>query len=91
MKKNLLITGGSIFLGINLALSLKKKFNVYIGSRNQKRNYDASLETGCEAIPLDVTNVESVRDALIYCKPDIIIHAAATKSFSSRYFGKISF
>ncbi len=79
MKKNLLITGGSGFLGVNLALSLKKKFNVYIGSRNQKRNYDASLETGCEAIPLDVTNVESVRDALIYCKPDIIIHAAATK------------
>ena len=79
MKKNLLITGGSGFLGINLALSLKKKYNVFIGSRNQKRNYDASLETGCEAIPLDVTNIESVRDALIYCKPDIIIHAAATK------------
>ena len=79
MKKNLLITGGSGFLGVNLALSLKKKYNVYIGSRNQKRNYDASLETGCESIPLDVTNIESVRDALIYCKPDTIIHAAATK------------
>ncbi len=79
MKKNLLITGGSGFLGINLALRLRKKYNVFIGSRNQKRNYDAKLETGCEAIPLDVTNIESVRDAVIYCKPDIIIHAAATK------------
>ena len=79
MKKNLLITGGSGFLGINLALRLRKKYNVFIGSRNQKRNYDAKLETGCEAIPLDVTNIESVRDAIIYCKPDIIIHAAATK------------
>jgi FlaA1/EpsC-like NDP-sugar epimerase len=79
MKKNLLITGGSGFLGINLALSLKKKYNVFIGSRNQKRNYDASLKTGCEAIPLDVTNIESIRDAVIYCKPDTIIHAAATK------------
>ena len=37
------------------------------------------METGCEAIPLDVTNIESVRDAIIYCKPDTIIHAAATK------------
>ena len=79
MKKNLLITGGSGFLGINLALRLRKKYNVFIGSRNQKRNYDAKLETGCEAIPLDVTNIESVRDAVIYCKPHIIIHAAATK------------
>ena len=79
MKKNLLITGGSGFLGINLALRLRKKYNVFIGSRNQKRNYDAKLETGCEAIPLDVTNIESVRDAIIYCKPDTIIHAAATK------------
>ena len=79
MKKNLLITGGSGFLGVNLALSLKKKYNVYIGSRNQKRNYDASLETGCESIPIDVTNIESVRDALIYSKPDTIIHGAATK------------
>ncbi len=79
MKKNLLITGGSGYLGINLALRLKKKYNVFIGSRNQKRNYDASFQTKCEAIPLDVTNIESVRDAVIYCKPEIIIHAAATK------------
>ena len=79
MKKNLLITGGSGYLGVNLALSLKKKYNVFIGSRNQKRNYDASLKTNCEAIPLDVTNIESLRDAVIYCKPEIIIHAAATK------------
>lgn len=79
MKKNLLITGGSGYLGINLALKLKDKYNVFIGSRNQKRNYDASVKTGCEAIPLDVTNIESLRDAMIYCTPDIVIHAAATK------------
>ena len=79
MKKNLLITGGSGYLGINLALKLKKKYNVFLGSRNQKRNYDASLVTNCESIPLDVTNIESLRDAIIYCKPEVIIHAAATK------------
>ena len=79
MKKNLLITGGSGYLGVNLALALKKKYNVFLGSRNQKRNYDASKYSGCEAIPLDVTNINSIRDAVIYCRPDIIIHAAATK------------
>jgi UDP-N-acetylglucosamine 4,6-dehydratase/5-epimerase len=79
MKKNLLITGGSGYLGINLALSLKKKYNVFIGSRNQKRNFDASLKTNCEAIPLDVTNINSIRDAVIYSKPEVVIHAAATK------------
>ena len=79
MKKNLLITGGSGYLGINLALSLKNKYKVFLGSRNQKRNYDAAKHAGCEAIPLDVTNINSIRDAVIYCKPDIIIHAAATK------------
>ncbi len=79
MKKNILITGGSGYLGINLALKLKKNYNVFIGSRNQKRNYDANLKTKCEAIPLDVTNIESIRDAIIYSKPEIIIHAAATK------------
>ncbi len=79
MKKNILITGGSGYLGINLALKLKKKYNIFIGSRNQKRNYDANFKTKCEAIPLDVTNIESIRDAVIYSKPEIIIHAAATK------------
>jgi len=79
MKKRLLITGGSGYLGINLALSLKNKYKVFLGSRNQKRNYDAAKHTGCEAIPLDVTNINSIRDVVIYCKPDIIIHAAATK------------
>ena len=79
MKKNLLITGGSGFLGVHLALELKKKFNVFLGSRNQKRNREASNLTKCKDIPLDVSNISSVRDAVNYCNPSIIIHAAATK------------
>ena len=79
MKKNLLITGGSGYLGVNLALSLKKKYNVFLGSRNQKRNREAHKLTNCKDIPLDVSNINSIRDALIYCKPEIIVHAAATK------------
>ncbi len=79
MKKNILITGGSGYLGVNLALKLKSKFNIYLGSRNQKRNFEASKISGCESIPMDVTNINSIRDAVIYSKPEIIIHAAATK------------
>lgn len=38
------------------------------------RNY-----TGCETAPLDVSAIESVRDVFAEFKPDIVIHAAATK------------
>ena len=79
MKKNLLITGGSGYLGVNLALKLKKKYNVFLGSRNQKRNREASNITNCQDLPLDVTNINSLRDAFQFCKPEIVIHAAATK------------
>ena len=48
-------------------------------SRNQKRNHEAHKLTNCKVIPLDVSNINSIRDALIYCKPEIIVHAAATK------------
>ena len=79
MKKNLLITGGNGFLGINLAIQLKNKYNIFLASRNQKRNYEATQKTLCESIPLDVSNISSVRDAFAYAKPEIVIHAAATK------------
>ena len=79
MKKNLLITGGNGFLGINLAMQLKKQYNVFLASRNQKRNYEATQKTLCESIPLDVSNINSVRDAFVYAKPEIVIHGAATK------------
>ena len=42
MKKNILITGGSGYLGVNLAINLKKKYNIFLGSRNQKRNLEAN-------------------------------------------------
>ena len=77
MKKNLLITGGSGYLGVNLAKKFKKKYRVFLGSRNQKRNREASILTGCKDIPLDVSNINSIRDAITFCNPDVIIHAAA--------------
>ena len=54
MRKKILITGGSGYLGRNLAKNLKNKYLVYLGSRNNLRNDLAKHETGCEAFPLDV-------------------------------------
>lgn len=79
MKKKILITGGTGFLGINLAKKFSKKYAVILSGRNNKLNYIAKNKTQCEVIPLDVSNINSIRDAINYAKPDIIIHAAATK------------
>tara|TARA_B100000315_G_scaffold254356_1_gene295227 strand:- start:1875 stop:2843 length:969 start_codon:yes stop_codon:yes gene_type:complete len=78
-KNTILITGGTGFLGKRLGLALKEKYDVILASRNNKQNMYAREFTGCEVIPLDVTNIESVRDAVVNIRPNIIIHAAATK------------
>ena len=77
--KKILITGGTGYLGRNLALFYKKKYKVFIGARNNKQNFLVKNLTNCEVVPLDVSNIESVNDCLNYSKPDIVIHAAATK------------
>lgn len=78
-KKNILITGGTGFLGKRLGLALKDQYTIYLGGRNNKQNFQAEKFTSCKSIPLDVTNIESVRDVVTEIKPHIIIHAAATK------------
>jgi FlaA1/EpsC-like NDP-sugar epimerase len=79
MKKRLLITGGTGFLGKRLATVLKDEFEVTLGGRNNARNFEAQNFSGCPAIPLDVANIESVRDAITRIQPQVVIHAAATK------------
>jgi len=77
--KKILITGGTGYLGRNLALYYKNKFKVFLGARNNKQNFLVRNLTNCEVVPLDVSNLSSVNDCLNYTKPDIVIHAAATK------------
>lgn len=78
-KQTILITGGNGFLGKNLAIRLKDEYKVILASRNNKRNWEAQQSTGCRFVPMDLVNIESVRDAIRETKPDIIIHAGATK------------
>jgi len=77
--KTILITGGTGFLGRNLALKLKNEHRVILTGRNNKQNLFASKYTGCQVAPLDISSIESVRDVFVEFKPDIVIHAAATK------------
>jgi UDP-N-acetylglucosamine 4,6-dehydratase len=79
MKKTLLITGGTGFLGRQLALTLRDQYEIILTGRNNKQNQMAGQRTGCKVMPLDVTNIEAVRDAFVEAKPDIVVHAAATK------------
>src|SRR5947209_6084723 len=79
MNKTILITGGTGFLGKRLGLALKDRASVYLTGRNNKQNMRAEHFTGCAVLPMDVSNIESVRDVFLEVKPEIVIHAAATK------------
>lgn len=79
MKNKVLVTGGTGFLGRSLGQSLKDEYDVVLTGRNNKQNMYAQQVTGCNVLPLDVTNIESVRDCFVETKPQIVIHAAATK------------
>ena len=79
MKAVLLITGGSGFLGRRLGLALKDRFRVVLTGRNNKQNQMAESFTGCEVLPMDVCSIEAVRDVFVEVKPQVVIHAAATK------------
>lgn len=77
--EKILITGGTGFLGRALAQKLKKEFEVTICGRNNTQNSFAQMTTGCQAIPMDVSSLESVKDVFNSVQPDYVIHAAATK------------
>jgi len=75
----ILITGGSGFLGQHLAQQLCNSHNVTISSRNQKQMLSAAHYLQVESAPLDVSNYASTIEIFQRIKPDIVIHAAATK------------
>ena len=79
MNKRLLITGGTGFLGRRLALALKDKYDITLTGRNNKQNLFAEKFTDCRVLPMNVVNIEAVRDTFSEVRPEIVMHAAATK------------
>ncbi|WP_420572451.1 SDR family NAD(P)-dependent oxidoreductase [Kordia sp.] len=77
--KKILITGGTGFLGRALARKFKEQYHVVLCGRNNYLNERVRKVIGCEVIPMDITNIDAVRETFSLTKPDIVIHAAATK------------
>ena len=76
----ILVTGGNGFLGKRLGKAMKSKgHEVILASRNNKQNLHSKKYSGCDFYPLDITNIESVRDVITDFNPNAIIHGAATK------------
>jgi FlaA1/EpsC-like NDP-sugar epimerase len=79
LRKSILITGGTGFLGRRLGIVLRNDYDVVLTGRNNKQNMLAHQQTDCRVLPMDVTNIEAVRDVFVEVRPNIVIHAAATK------------
>lgn len=78
--ETILVTGGTGFLGKRLGRELRiQGYSVVLSGRNNKQLLAASDFSGCPTLAMDVSNIESVRDIVTQIKPNIIIHAAATK------------
>ncbi len=78
-KKRALITGGAGFLGTRLALTLRSIYDVFLAGRNEEQNRVAEAITGCPTLPMELTDLGSVRQVFFAARPDLIIHAAAAK------------
>lgn len=79
MKKKILITGGTGFLGKNLSLFLKKYFKVFISGRNINLGRVVSGQLGIDYVPMDISNFTSSYNVINKIRPNIIIHSAASK------------
>jgi len=79
--RKILITGGTGFLGKNLADYLKKNKNnkIIFSGRSIERCRKTSLDLNLDYYPCEISNLNSVIDCISKVKPDVIIHSAATK------------
>jgi len=78
--KKILITGGTGFLGKNLAYFLRsKKYKIFFTGRSIERCRNTNLDLKLNYYPCEISNLSSVIDCISIIKPDIIIHSAATK------------
>ena len=77
MKKNILITGASGFVGSHvLDGCLKNNFNVYAIFRYSKKNANLVKKYKKKIIPVFYNNIYQIKDKLTICKIDYVIHCA---------------
>ena len=60
-------------------MTLNGQYDITLTGRNNKQNLFAEKFTGCRVLPMDVANIEAVRDTFSEVRPNVVIHAAATK------------
>ena len=72
MKKKILITGSSGMLGVDLCEELERNYEVFGIDCVQFTVYSVQYFVKC-----DITDKESVEQAVAKIKPDVVIHAAA--------------
>ena len=86
-KMKCVITGGLGFVGINLALHLKRlKHKVYIMDNMSRRGTEHNLILAKEnKIPVFIKGIEDIADHINLINPDIVYHFAAQVAVTSSY------
>ena len=77
MKKNILITGASGFVGSHvLDDCLKNNFNVHAIFRHSKKNVSFAKKYKKQIFPIFYNNIYEIKNKLTNCKIDYVVHCA---------------
>ena len=77
MKKNILITGASGFVGSHILDDcLKNNFNVHAIFRHSKKNVSFAKKYKKQIFPIFYNNIYEIKNKLTNCKIDYVIHCA---------------
>ena len=81
-KKKILITGGTGYIGSCLFVYLKKKFNVHIIDKAQKKKWQKISKKNFHQC--DILNFEKIDKIIKYIQPTTIIHLASLSTVNEK-------